>query len=155
MCLDVLNSSVCVCVCMRACKKKQICELIPLIPLPTILIYMLRCLNIKKVKLQNVRFLAQLKLFWKQLNKQQATQRCGGNISHVRSSEHREIKCLFGLSKGTVPSHWQTHPYSWGFFRGKKRDTNLNIEMKITNAWDFLILPPTTPALLLSFSPPA
>lgn len=111
---------------------------------------MLRCWNIKEVKLQNAHFFGG-KLFWKQVKKQQSTHCHRENISNFRSSEHWEIKCLFGLSKGTVPSHWQSYPYSWGFFRGKKKGTNLNIEMKITNAWDFLILPPTTPTLLLSF----
>lgn len=82
---------------------------------------MLRCWNIKEVKLQNAHFFGG-KLFWKQVKKQQSTHCHRENISNFRSSEHWEIKCLFGLSKGTVPSHWQSYPYSWGFFRGKKKN---------------------------------
>lgn len=119
---------------------------------------MLRCQNIKEVTLRHVCIHSE-KVFSRQPKQAAGDTPLQRKILAMFGHLFPPVftggeKCLFGPSKGTVPWHWQTHPYSWGFFTGKKkRDTNLNIEMKITNAWDFLnttTYHPNPPSLLHS-----
>lgn len=71
------------------------------------------------------------------MNKKRKEQHWRENISSVQSSEYCEIKCLFGLSKGTVMLA-DFSIFIWNIKNGE-----------IKNAWDFLILSPSIQFTLL------